>query len=378
MLYSEEQEAFRRNMRRFVEKEITPYLPEWEKAQMSPREIYKKLGDLGYLGIIFPPEYGGAGGDFKTVLIFIEELCRCGGLGLPLSITAHAYMIAPYIYHLGTEEQRQKYLVPAIKGERILAFALSEPNYGSDAAGIQTSARKEGDYYRVNGSKIFITNGVQADSVVLICRTSPGKQYNGLSLLIVDKDTPGFSVGRKLNKLGHLSSDTAELVFDNCLVPQENLLGPEGTGFIRMAQEIQYERLTLAVLAIGGAQVAFEWAFKYAGERTQFGKKLSEFQVIRHKLADMATEIEIIRAYCYHVAEMLEKGIDCVKEISMLKRFSSEAALKIVSESLQIHGGYGYITEFPIERMFRDIRMYSIGGGTSEIQKEIIAKRIGL
>ncbi|MGB9903365.1 MAG: acyl-CoA dehydrogenase family protein [Desulfotomaculales bacterium] len=375
-LFKEEHEILRKSVRSFVQKEITPFVEEWEEKGEFPRDLFKRMGDLGFLGLKYAEEYGGSGEDYVADAVFVEELARCGSGGVQAGIGAHTNIATPPVYRFGNEEQKQRFLVPAIKGEKIAALGITEPNAGSDVASIATTAVLEGDHYVVNGSKMFITNGVRADFVVLAVKTAPGAGYKGLSFLVVEKGTPGFSVGRALEKVGWRPSDTGELVFENCRVPKENLLGEENMGFSYIMQNFQWERLVMALGAVSAAELALEEALGYARQRTQFGRPIGKLQVIRHKLADMATAIEKARCLTYHALYLYSNGEDAVTEVSMAKIVACEAAQRVADEALQIHGGYGYMMEFPVQRYWRDARIGTIGGGTTEIMKEIIAKRI--
>jgi alkylation response protein AidB-like acyl-CoA dehydrogenase len=375
-LFKEEHEILRKSIRRFVQQEITPYVEEWEEKGEVPIAIFRRLGELGLLGMKYDEKYGGSGEDYIADAVFVEELARCGSGGVQAAIGAHVHLATPPIYKFGNEEQKKRFLVPAIKGEKIGALGITEPNAGSDVASIATTAVLEGDYYVVNGSKIFITNGVQADFVVLAVKTNPRDGHKGISLLVVEKGTPGFTVGKKLDKLGWRASDTGELIFENCRVPKENLLGEENRGFYYIMQNFQWERLVLALGAASAAELALEKALQYARQRVQFGKPIGKFQVIRHKLVDMATAIETARYLTYHALSKFVRGEDAVTEICMAKIVACEAHNRVADEALQIHGGYGYMMEFPVQRYWRDARIGTIGGGTTEMMKEIIAKRI--
>jgi acyl-CoA dehydrogenase len=375
-LFKEEHEILRKSIRRFVQQEITPYVEEWEEKGEVPIAIFRRLGELGLLGMKYDEKYGGSGEDYIADAVFVEELARCGSGGVQAAIGAHVHLATPLIYKFGNEEQKKRFLVPAIKGEKIGALGITEPNAGSDVASIATAAVLEGDYYVVNGSKIFITNGVQADFVVLAVKTNPRDGHKGISLLVVEKGTPGFTVGKKLDKLGWRASDTGELIFENCRVPKENLLGEENRGFYYIMQNFQWERLVLALGAVSAAELALEKALQYARQRVQFGKPIGKFQVIRHKLVDMATAIETARYLTYHALSKFVRGEDAVTEICMAKIVACEAHNRVADEALQIYGGYGYMMEFPVQRYWRDARIGTIGGGTTEIMKEIIAKRI--
>ncbi|MCS6924572.1 MAG: acyl-CoA dehydrogenase family protein [Candidatus Binatia bacterium] len=373
--FTEEHEMFRAQVRNFVSREITPYIDQWEQEGLFPKSLYRRMGELGFLGIRYPEKYGGSGGDIWMTIAFCEELCRCRALGLPMSVLVHTDMSSTHIARYGTEEQRQQYLVPMIKGEKVCAIAVSEPAAGSDVAGIQTTAVRHGDTYVLNGAKIFITNSVHADVFCVAAKTDKDKGHRGISLFIVERDTPGFRLAKKLQKLGNHSSDTGELVFEEVRIPRHNLIGEEGKGFYYIMANFQDERLIAASLAVGAAQQALEDTLRYTRERRAFGKRLFDHQTVAHRLADMATELEAARQLTYYAADVLQRGGDCSTEVSMAKLFAAEVANRIAYHCLQLHGGYGYIQEFPIERFFRDIRLSPIGGGTSEIMREIIAKR---
>jgi alkylation response protein AidB-like acyl-CoA dehydrogenase len=333
------------------------------------------MGELGFLGIRYPEKYGGSNGDIWMTVAFCEEMCRCRAMGLPMSVLVHTDMSSTHIARYGTEEQRQQYLVPMIKGEQVCAIGVSEPAAGSDVAGIQTTAVRDGDSYVLNGSKIFITNSVHADVFCVAAKTQKDKGHKGISMFIVERDTPGFRLAKKLQKLGNHSSDTGELVFEDARIPRQNLIGEEGKGFYYIMGNFQDERLIAASMAVGAAQQALEDTLRYTRERRTFGQRLFDHQAVAHRLADLATELEAARQLTYYAADVLNRGRDCGTEVSMAKLFASEVANRIAYHCLQLYGGYGYIQEFPIERFFRDIRLSPIGGGTSEIMREIIAKR---
>ena len=373
--FTEEHEIFREQVRNFVNKEISPYIDQWEHDGLFPKSLYKRMGELGFLGIRYPEQYGGSNGDIWMTIAFCEELCRCRALGLPMSVLVHTDMSSTHIARYGSEEQRQRYLVPMIKGEQVCAIGVSEPAAGSDVAGIQTTAVKDGDTYVLNGSKIFITNAVQADVFCVAAKTRKDVGHRGISMFIVERDTPGFRLAKKLQKLGNHSSDTGELVFEDMRIPRHNLIGEEGKGFYYIMGNFQDERLIAASMAVGAAQQALEDTVRYTRERRTFGKRLFDHQVVAHRLADMATELEAARQLTYYAAAVLQRGGDCGTEVSMAKLFASEVANRIAYQCVQLHGGYGYIQEFPVERFFRDIRLSPIGGGTSEIMREIIARR---
>jgi alkylation response protein AidB-like acyl-CoA dehydrogenase len=373
--FTEEHEMFRTQVRNFVQKEINPHIDQWEQDRLFPKSFYRRMGELGFLGIRHPAEYGGSEGDIWMTMVFCEEITRCRAFGLPMSVLVHTDMSSTHIARIGTAAQKERFLVPLITGEKVCAIAVSEPAAGSDVAGIQTRAVRNGDSYVINGSKIFITNGVHADVFCVAAKTDKDAGHRGISLFIVERDTPGFHLAKKLRKLGNHTSDTGELVFEDVRIPVGNLLGEEGEGFNYIMANFQDERLIAAMLAVGGAQQALEDTLQYTRERETFGKRLFDHQTIAHRLADLATELEAARQLTYYAADVLASGRDASTEVSMAKLFAAETANKLAYDCLQIHGGYGYIEEFPIERFFRDIRLSPIGGGTSEIMREIIAKR---
>jgi len=372
--FGDDHEAVRQTVRRFVEREITPFVHDWEEAGVFPRELYVKSAQAGLSGIFYPDEYGGTGGDIFMKIVCLEELVRCGSGGLTASLGSLDIALPP-ILALGTEEQKRKFVKPVIAGERISALAITEPGAGSDVANIRTRAVKDDDHYVVNGSKTYITSGIRADQITCAVRTG-GPGYEGISLLVIESDTPGYEVSKPLKKMGWWASDTAQIFFDDCRVPTENLLGIEGAGFFGIMENFQKERLWAAVIATTTAQMALDESIKYASERKAFGKPLVGFQVTRHKLAEMATLIEASREFNYRVAAAMDAGMDQVTQVSMAKNFSCEVGDKVTYDAVQIHGGAGYMREYLVERLYRDMRILSIGGGTTEIMKEIISKRI--
>jgi acyl-CoA dehydrogenase len=376
--FTEEHEALRESLRTFVEREIRPHAPAWEDAEEFPLELFTRMGELGFLGIGYPEEYGGQGGDTVHGAVFAEEMARCGSGGVSAGIGAHVGIATPPIFKFGTEEQKQRWLVPAIRGERIGALAITEPSAGSDVAGLKTSARLEHGEYVVNGSKTFITNGVRADFYVTAVKTSPDGGHQGLSFLVLEKGMPGFEVSRKLEKLGWHASDTGELSFSDVRVPVENLLGEENKGFYLIMANFQWERLAMALGAVGGMQANFERTLEYVKEREAFGRPIGRFQVVRHKIAAMATKIEACRDLTYHALRLLASGQDALLEVSSAKLLSCRAAVEVADEAVQLHGGYGYMREYHVERALRDARLGPIGGGTDEVMKEIIGKQLGL
>lgn len=377
-LFSEEHRIFRRAVRQFVEEELNPNVDRWEEEGIFPKEVYQKMGKLGFLGIRYPAKYGGAEADMATTVVFCEELGRCRSRGLTMSILVHTDMSSPYLARLGTEGQKSKYLPAIIRGEIVCAIALTEPGGGSDLASMGTIARRKGDQYILNGSKVFITNAINADLFFVAAKTAPELGHRGVSLFMVEKNTPGLLVEKMKKKLGMYASDTGELTFDNCPVPASNLLGEENRGFYYMMEGLQNERFVASVAMISSAQQALEDAIKYAQERELFGQKLSEFQITRHKLAKLQTKLEAARQLLYHTTRLFQEGADAAMEVSMCKAFCADVACEVADECLQIHGGYGYMEEYDIARFYRDIRMWKIGAGTTEVMYEIIAKRMGI
>ena len=376
--FTEEHEALRESLRTFIQREIRPHTPEWEAAEEFPRELFTRMGELGFLGLKYPEEYGGQGGDYVHDAVFTEEMARCGSGGVAAGIGAQVAIASPPIYKFGTEEQKQRWLVPAIRGEKIAALAITEPGAGSDVAGIRTFAKRDGHEYVVNGGKTFITNGVRADIYVTAVKTTQEGGHHGLSFLVLEKGMPGFEVTGKLEKLGWHASDTGELSFSDVRVPEENLLGEENKGFYLIMANFQWERISMALGAVGGMQATFERTLEYALERQAFGRQIGRFQAIRHKLATMATKIEAARDLTYQGLRLFIGGQDALKEVSMAKLYACRAAVEVADEAVQIHGGYGYMREYDVERALRDARLGPIGGGTDEIMKEIIGKQLGL
>lgn len=370
--FSEEHHIFRRSVRKFVEREIKPWIDQWEEEESFPLELYTKAAAAGFLGLGYPEEYGGTPADIFMGIAYAEELLRAGSAGLVAGLGSLAIGIPP-VFKLGSEDQKKKFLVPVLAGQKVCALGITEPNCGSDVANISTRAVREGNFYRVNGAKTFITSGCRANFLTTAVRTG-SEGFRGISLLMIDSSTPGYSVTKKIKKMGWHASDTAEISFVDCLVPAENLIGEEGAGFYAIMLNFQPERLSLAVMAHALAQLALEESLEYAKKREAFGRPLVGFQVLRHKLADMAAKVEIAREFNYRVAARMEAGLDAVREVSMAKNFACEVCDQVVSSAVQIHGGYGYAREYLVERLYRDSRILSIGGGTSEIMKEVIAK----
>ena len=375
--FTEEQEEIRAMVREFAQAEILPLVEDAERHEKFPVEIMPKLGELGLLGIVFPEEYGGIGADKITECIFVEEMAKVSA-GITASVNAHADLSAFPIYKFGTEEQKQKYLPPSIAGEIIGAYAITEPGTGSDAAGLSTRAEKKDGRYVLNGRKNFITNGTICDFCLVAAYTDKTKRGEGISVFIVDRNTPGFEVTRKLEKMGHRSSDTAELLFEDCEVGEESLLGGKEGAFGALMEALITGRVSHGVKSAAIAEAALEAAIKYSHERETFGRPLAKHQAIRFKLATMATKVEAAKALAYKAAWLYATGQPCVKEASMAKYFSAEVADEVTREAVQIHGGYGYVKDYPVERYYRDAKLASITEGTSEIQQLIIGKELGL
>jgi citronellyl-CoA dehydrogenase len=378
LYFTEEHEALRQSIRRFVGSELFPRAEEWEEKAYFDDWVFPRMGELGFLGLSYPAEYGGQGGDYFASVVLAEEMARCGAGGVSMAVSVQVGMATPPILKFGTEEQKQRYLVPAIKGEKVACLGISEPNAGSDVANIRTYAKQDGDDYIINGSKIFITNGIRADFITLVAKTDPAKGFEGVTLFLVDTDTPGFIRSRKLEKVGMLCSDTAELAFQDMRVPKEAVLGEVGKGFYNIMWELQGERLIGTCGTVAGSELTFMHALNYARERKAFGKPIGNHQVIRHMLVDMATKIEAARAFTYDTAKKWDNGEYPVKEISMAKLFAGQVSTEVADAALQIFGGSGYMMDNPVQRAWRDSRLIRIGGGTDEVMKEIIGKAYGL
>ena len=378
---SDEQKQLQRTVRDFAQTEIAPHVMEWDEASRFPSELIPKLAELGLLGIIFPENYGGAGLGYIEYAIAIEELARVDG-SVALIVAAHNSLCTNHIYKFGTEAQRQKYVVPLAQGKKLGCWSLTEPEAGSDAGGTRTIATRKGAGWVLNGAKTFTTNGHYADICVAMAVTDREKGRHGISAFIIEKGTPGFRPGKKENKLGMRASDTSEVVFSDCFVPEENLLGKQGDGFVNSLQVLDGGRISIAALALGMAQGACGAATKYAQERKQFGKPIAEFEGIQFKLADMVTEISAAEMLVYHAAWLADKsnanggGIRFTRESSMAKLYASEAAVRVANEAVQVFGGYGFIKDYPAEKFYRDVKLCTIGEGTSEIQRLVIARHI--
>ena len=376
--FGQEHADLRDSVRRFVANELRPHATEWEDARWFPNEVFEQLAGAGFLGLKYPEELGGEGGDYLHDAVFCEELAGCGSGGVAAGIGAHTGIATPPVFKFGTDAQKQRFLVPAILGEKIAALGITEPGAGSDVAGIRTKAERVDSGYVVNGSKTFITNGARADFVVTAVKTTQEGGHSGLSFLLVEKGMEGFTVSKKLEKMGWHASDTAELAFQDTFVPDENLLGEENKGFYLIMANFQWERLLMALGAVGSMQHVLDKTIAFANERQAFGRPIGKFQALRHKIAEMAVELEKGRALTYHALRLFHEGHDAIREVTMAKLATQRAAYEVADASLQIHGGAGYMKEYEIERVARDLRLGPIGGGTDEIMKEILAKQIGL
>jgi acyl-CoA dehydrogenase len=380
-IFEEHHDLFRQAVRAFVQKEVEPHVEEWETAGQIPKSIWPRMGSLGFLGVEYDEKYGGSGADVLTTAVLCEEMARSRCASLAMAVGVHTDMASPHLYWTGSEALKEKYLPAICRGEALTAIAVTEPGGGSDVAAIRTRARRDGDHYVLDGSKMFITNGVMADLYFVAARIQGGegkKRHGGISMFVVERSTPGFSVSRKLDKMGNRASDTAELAFQDMRVPAANLLGQEGGGFYEVMRVFQRERLVAGLHAVAGCERALEDTIAYVQQRLAFDEPLSKKQVVRHKIADLATLIEAARWLTYAACLKFRDREDAVREISMVKLFTAEMAQKVAYDCVQLHGGYGYMREYPIERFFRDIRLMTIGGGTSEIMKEIIAKQLAL
>lgn len=384
LYFTDEHELFRQSVRQFIQNEIIPHTDEWETARRIPASIFQRMGELGYLGLPYSELYGGTNADFWFSVVFLEELARCGMGGFTTAVSVHTYMAINHIAKAGGPALKEQYLVPAIAGEKVAALAITEPDAGSDVSAIRTTARRETndetgeDEYVINGSKTFISNGTYGDFVTLTVKTKPDSEgpdrgNTGISLIVVDLNSPGIT-RTKLNKMGWHSSDTAEIRFDEVRVPAKNLIGMENMGFYYLMESLQLERLVAAIMAVSGAELALEWTLHYVQEREAFGRKIGKFQAIRHKIADAATEVEMAKQFVYHTCWLFTQGEVVVKECSMAKLYTSEMQKRVVDTCLQFFGGYGYMEDYPICRAYRDSRVGTIAGGSSEIMREIIAK----
>jgi alkylation response protein AidB-like acyl-CoA dehydrogenase len=372
---NDEQLQLKKSVREFAEREIAPHVMEWDEAGEFPLATIKELGKLGLMGIIFPPEYGGAGMGYVEYVTAIDELSRVDG-SVGIIVAAHTSLCSNHVFLAGNEAQKKKYIPKLASGELIGAWGLTEPSSGSDAGSARMTASRSKDGYVLNGNKTFITNGHYADVLVVIAITDRTAHTHGLSAFIVEKNTKGFRPGKKENKLGLRASDTSELIFEDCFIPAENLLGKEGDGFIDAMRVLDGGRISIAALSLGMAQGAYEAALKYSKQRRQFGKPISDFQAIQWKLADMITEIDAARLLTMRAASMKDAGMKTTLESSMAKLYASEVAVRCANEGVQIHGGYGFIKDYPAEKFYRDVKLCTIGEGTSEIQRLVIARQI--
>ncbi|HCE53566.1 MAG: acyl-CoA dehydrogenase family protein [Lutibacter sp.] len=375
MYFTEEHQAFRKSFRDFLQKEVVPHIDKWEKTGTIERFIWKKFGEMGYLGLNTSEENGGLGLDIFYTVIFLEELQKVNSGGFAAAIWAHVYLAMTHLEKEGSESLKKKYLTASVEGEKIGCLCITEPFGGSDVAAMRTTAVKKGDTYIINGSKTFITNGVYSDYLIVTAKTNPAAKNKGISIFLIDRNTPGISA-TKLDKLGWRASDTAEIAFDNVIIPAENLMSEEGKGFQYIMNHFALERLVMGINAHARAEYALDYAIKYMGERHAFGKTIDQFQALRHKIADLASEVEMCKEFNYSVAKRLNEGQYIVKEASMSKLVSTKIADKVIYECLQFLGGYGYMEDYPMARLLRDSRLGPIGGGTSEILREIIAKMI--
>jgi alkylation response protein AidB-like acyl-CoA dehydrogenase len=373
--FSEEQEGIRRTVREFAEHEIRPHVMEWDEAQHFPRELLPKLASLGLMGVPFPAEYGGAGLGYVEYALVIEELARVDG-SVAISVAAHTSLCAGHIYIAGTEEQKRKYLEPLARGEKLGCWSLTEPQAGSDAGGTRTTARLDGDHWVLNGAKTFTSNGSYADICVAMAVTDKSAHKHGISAFIIEKGRPGFRPGKKENKLGLRASDTAEVIFEDCRVPAGNLLGECGHGFVDSLRVLDRGRISIAALGLGMAQGAYEASLAYARQRHQFGKPIADFQAVQWKLADMATEIDAARLLTQRAALLADQNCRVTTEGAMAKLYAGEMAVRVANEAVQIHGGYGFIKDYPVEKFYRDVKLCTIGEGTSEIQRLVIARQV--
>tara|TARA_R100000935_G_C2827069_1_gene162908 strand:+ start:584 stop:1753 length:1170 start_codon:yes stop_codon:yes gene_type:complete len=375
MYFTEEHELFRKSFQEFLKKEVVPHIEKWEKTGTIERFIWEKFGEMGYFGLAYPEKYGGLDVDLFYTVIFLEELQKINSGGFAAAMWAHAYLAMTHLNVEGSEEIKKNYLEPSIEGKKIGCLCITEPFGGSDVAAMRTTAVKKGDKYVINGSKTFITNGVYSDYLVVAAKTSPDKGGKGMSIFLMDRDTPGISA-TKLDKLGWRASDTAEIAFDNVEIPASNLMGEEDKGFNYIMQHFAFERLIMGVNAHARAEFALDYAIDYMGERMAFGKTIDKFQALRHNVAEMASEVEMCKEFNYSIVKRMIDGVYVVKEASMSKLLSTKMADKVIYDCLQLLGGYGYMEEYPMARLLRDSRLGPIGGGTSEILREIIAKMV--
>ena len=372
---NEEQRLLKSTVREFAEGELAPHAREWDEKQDFPREVFRKLGQLGLMGVVWPAEYGGSGLSTLDYAIVMEELSRVDA-GVALSVAAHNSLCSGHLFLAGSEEQKKKYLVPLARGEKVGCWGLTENHAGSDAGGTRTTAVRDGGEWVLNGSKTFITNGRVADTAVVMAVTDKAKGKKGISAFLVERGTRGFRSGKKEDKLGVRSSDTSELVFEDCRIPAANLLGQEGHGFLDSLRILDRGRIGIAAFSVGIAQASLEASIRYAKGRRQFGHAIAEFQAVQFKIADMATQVDAARLLTWRAADRRDRGQEHTRESSMAKLFASEVAVQAALEAIQVHGGYGYVKEYPVERYLRDAKLGTIGEGTSEIQRLVIAREL--
>ncbi|WP_214482579.1 acyl-CoA dehydrogenase family protein [Bacillus sp. SM2101] len=375
-IFTEEHKLFRRTVRKFVEKEVKPYVNEWEKEGEIPRSLFKRIGDLGYLGIKVPKKYGGLGLDYITEAVFLEELTKCGSGGVGAAIGGSIGIAMTPLLNFGNDHQKTKYVQPTIAGDMVGALGITEPNAGSDVSSLRTTATKKDGYYELNGSKTFITNGVNADYVVVAAKTRNEPLHKNISLFIVETGWDGFDVGKPLQKLGWRSSDTGELFFENVAIPEENLIGKVNDGFYYIMKNFQWERIILSLACVAQAEMALEASMKYSSERIQFNQPISAFQVNRHKMVDMAVDIEKAKHMTYRALYLFNEGKDITTEATFAKVYAGEMVNRVCDEAMQIFGGAGYMMEYDVQRYWRDARVQSIGGGTTQIMNEILSKQL--
>ncbi len=367
----------RQTVKKWCLEELRPHADTWEEARLFPREVFNRAGELGLLGVRVAEEYGGSGLDWWHTTAYAEEMVNCGLAGLTMAILVQSDMATPIIHEIGDDYHKRNFLVPAVRGEMIAALGISEPDAGSDVARIRTTARKDGDDYVINGAKTYITNGTRADFITLAVRTG-GADHSGISLVLFPTDTTGFGVARKLSKIGNHCSDTAELVFQDCRIPRRNLLGQENAGFYYIMQNFQGERLVGSLTSVAGAQRILDQTVEFCKDRKAFNRPIIGFQTVRHLIVQLETELEAARQLCYRAIDLLVRGQNATREITMSKLFAGELACRVADRCLQLHGGAGYMAEYEVSRIWRDTRLITIGGGTSEIMREILAKLQGL
>ncbi|MFO0749859.1 MAG: acyl-CoA dehydrogenase family protein [Myxococcota bacterium] len=375
--FGAEHDQLRRTVREWCARDLKPHADEWEAARLFPREVFNQAAELGLLGIRVPEKWGGQGLDWWFTTAYAEEMVNCGMAGLTMALLVQSDMATPVIHEIGNDYHRENFLMPAVKGQAIAALGVSEPDVGSDVANIRTTARRVGDDYVINGSKTYITNGTRCDFITLAVRTG-GDGFKGISLVLFPTDTPGFKVGKKLEKLGNHSSDTAELVFEDCKIPAKNLLGHENAGFYYIMRNFQGERLVGALSSVSGAQRVLDETIAFCQDRNAFGRPLVGFQTVRHQIVQLEAELEAARQLCYRAVDLVNRKQDATREITMAKLVGGELANKVVDRCLQLHGGAGYMAEYEVSRAWRDTRLITIGGGTSEIMREILSKIQGL